>query len=146
MYWASKFTSTWLTLLMLLYRAFGRNPHTLKLLGEVLTVSQTLILNATYEPLGVVSERRALILVLNARAVSVEDSDRILTYARGSITLPAVIKLNTIAVPTASFSPNVLQPSGSNYTPSSGSNQIDVVTLVAFDNSQALVVNSKRFI
>jgi len=27
-------------------------------------VSQTLVLNATYEPLGVVSERRALILVL----------------------------------------------------------------------------------
>ncbi len=48
--------------------------HALKLLGEVLKVSQTLVLNATYEPLGVVSERRALILVLNARAVSVEDS------------------------------------------------------------------------
>jgi len=57
-------------------------------------VSQTLVLNATYEPLGVVSERRALILVLNQRATSVEDSDRILTYARGSITLPAVIRLN----------------------------------------------------
>jgi len=57
-------------------------------------VSQTLVLNATYEPLGVVSERRALILVLNERATSVEDSSRILTYARGSITLPAVIKLN----------------------------------------------------
>ena len=57
-------------------------------------MSQTLVLNATYEPLGVVSERRALILVLNQRASTVEDSDRILTYARGSITLPAVIKLN----------------------------------------------------
>jgi len=57
-------------------------------------VSQTLVLNATYEPLGVVSERRALILVLNQRASTVEDSDRILTYARGRITLPAVIRLN----------------------------------------------------
>ena len=57
-------------------------------------MSQTLVLNATYEPLGVVSERRALILVLNQRASTVEDSDRILTYARGSITLPAVIRLN----------------------------------------------------
>ena len=63
-------------------------------LKELHSVSQTLVLNATYEPLGVVSERRALILVLNERATSVEDSDRILTYARGSITLPAVIKLN----------------------------------------------------
>jgi 5-methylcytosine-specific restriction endonuclease McrA len=57
-------------------------------------VSQTLVLNATYEPLGVVSDRRALILVLNQRAISVEDSENILNYARGSITLPAVIKLN----------------------------------------------------
>ena len=57
-------------------------------------MSQTLVLNATYEQLGVVSERRALILVLNQRALSVEDSDRVLTYARGSITLPSVIKLN----------------------------------------------------
>ena len=63
-------------------------------LKELHSVSQTLVLNATYEPLGVVSERRALILVLNERATSVEDSDRILTYARGSITLPSVIKLN----------------------------------------------------
>ena len=57
-------------------------------------MSQTLVLNATYEPLGVVSERRALILVLNERATSVEDSGRILTYARGSIKLPSVVKLN----------------------------------------------------
>jgi 5-methylcytosine-specific restriction endonuclease McrA len=61
---------------------------------EKLSVSQTLVLNATYEPLGVVSDRRALILVLNQRAISVEDSNNILNYARGSITLPAVIKLN----------------------------------------------------
>jgi hypothetical protein len=58
----------------------------------------------------------------------------------------AVLRLNTIAVPTASFSTNVLQPSGSRYTPSSGSNQIDVITFVAFDNSQILAVNTKRFI
>ena len=57
-------------------------------------VSQTLVLNSTYEPLGVVSERRALILVLNQRAVSVEESDRVLHYSGGEITLPAVIKLN----------------------------------------------------
>ncbi|MGA0914379.1 MAG: HNH endonuclease, partial [Candidatus Nanopelagicaceae bacterium] len=38
--------------------------------------SRTLVLNATYEPLGVVSDRRALILVLNNRATAVEDSGR----------------------------------------------------------------------
>ena len=54
---------------------------------------QTLVLNATYEPLGVVSERRALILVLNQRAATIEESDTVLHYSGGEITLPAVIKL-----------------------------------------------------
>jgi 5-methylcytosine-specific restriction endonuclease McrA len=57
-------------------------------------MSRTLVLNATYEPLGVVSERRALILVLNLRATMVEDSGAVLHYAGGQIALPAVIKLN----------------------------------------------------
>lgn len=57
-------------------------------------MSQTLVLNATFEPLSVVSERRGLILVLNQRATSVEDSNRVLTYARGSLTIPSVIKLH----------------------------------------------------
>ncbi len=56
-------------------------------------MSQTLVLNATYEPLGVVSDRRALILVLNQRAMSIEDSDVVLHYAGGEVTLPAVIRL-----------------------------------------------------
>jgi len=58
-----------------------------------LQVPQTLVLNATYEPLGVVSDRRALILVLNSRAISVEDSDTVLHYAGGSVVLPSVIRL-----------------------------------------------------
>ncbi len=56
-------------------------------------MSQTLVLNATYEPLGVVSDRRALILVLNQRAMTIEDSDRVLNYSRGQLNLPAVIRL-----------------------------------------------------
>jgi 5-methylcytosine-specific restriction endonuclease McrA len=56
-------------------------------------VPNTLVLNATYEPLGVVSERRALILVLNQRAVTVEDSENIVHFSGGQMTLPAVIKL-----------------------------------------------------
>ncbi|NBQ66900.1 MAG: HNH endonuclease [Actinobacteria bacterium] len=35
---------------------------------------RTLVLNATYEPLGVVSDRRALILILNNRATMIEES------------------------------------------------------------------------
>ena len=57
-------------------------------------MSRSLILNATYEPLGVVSDRRALILVLNNRATVVENSSTILHFANGSLPLPAVIKLN----------------------------------------------------
>ncbi len=54
---------------------------------------RTLVLNATYEPLGVVSDRRALILVLNNRAIMVEESGLVLRYIRGSIALPSVIRL-----------------------------------------------------
>ena len=57
-------------------------------------MSRALVLNATYEPLGVVSDRRALILVLNDRATVVEDSEQILHYTSGQIALPAVIRLH----------------------------------------------------
>ena len=63
-----------------------------RLIGAVM--SRTLVLNATYEPLGVVAERRALILVLNSRATMIEDSGSVLRYTGGAISLPAVIKLN----------------------------------------------------
>ena len=43
-------------------------------------MSRTLVLNATYEPLGVVTDRRALILVLNHRATMVEDSGDVLRF------------------------------------------------------------------
>ncbi len=57
------------------------------------SVSQTLVLNATYEPLGVVSERRALILVLNQRAITIEESETVLHYTGGEFVLPSVIRL-----------------------------------------------------
>jgi len=56
-------------------------------------MSRTLVLNATYEPLGVITDRRALILVLNHRAVMVEDSGEILRFAGGQVSLPAVVRL-----------------------------------------------------
>ena len=57
-------------------------------------MSRALVLNATYEPLGVISDRRALILVLNNRASVIEESNEILHFANGQITLPTVIRLN----------------------------------------------------
>lgn len=56
-------------------------------------VPQALVLNATYEPLGVVTDRRALLLVLNQRAITVEESDTVLHHAGGELTLPTVIRL-----------------------------------------------------
>ena len=56
-------------------------------------MSRSLVLNATYEPLCVVSDRRALILVLNNRAFMVEESSRVVAHPAGDYVLPAVIRL-----------------------------------------------------
>ncbi|WP_377271418.1 HNH endonuclease [Peterkaempfera sp. SMS 1(5)a] len=52
-----------------------------------------LVLNASYEPLGVVSMRRALILVLNNKAVSLEDSGITMHSATSAVTAPSVVRL-----------------------------------------------------
>ena len=46
-------------------------------------MSRTLVLNATYEPLGVITERRALILVLNHRATMIEQSGEVVRFSGG---------------------------------------------------------------
>ena len=51
-------------------------------------MSRSLVLNATYEPLGVVSHRRALILVLNMRASMIESTGEVLHFASGQLELP----------------------------------------------------------
>jgi 5-methylcytosine-specific restriction endonuclease McrA len=56
-------------------------------------VSDALVLNATYEPLCVVSSRRAVVLVLTARAVTVEASAVILHAERTQVAVPAVVRL-----------------------------------------------------
>lgn len=57
------------------------------------TASVTLLLNATYEPLCVVSSRRAVVLMLTAKAVLVEDGDGVLHSIRRSVPVPAVVRL-----------------------------------------------------
>ena len=57
-------------------------------------MSRALVLNATYEPLGVVSDRRALILVLNLRATAIENSGDVVHFSGGQMDLPSVIRLN----------------------------------------------------
>jgi 5-methylcytosine-specific restriction endonuclease McrA len=57
-------------------------------------VLHTLVLNATYEPLGVVAERRALLLVLASKATAIEASGRSARSPSGAVAIPAVIRLN----------------------------------------------------
>lgn len=57
----------------------------------------TLVLNATYEPLGVISVERAIILVLTDRATCVEEGTKVFRSAYFEMFIPTVIKLNKYA-------------------------------------------------
>lgn len=52
-----------------------------------------LVLNASYEPLGVVPLRRALVLVLENKAVSLEESGAYLHSATRVVPAPSVVRL-----------------------------------------------------
>lgn len=65
-------------------------------------MSRALVLNASYEPLSVVSSRRAVILVLRDKAVLVEAADDEWRSERASIEVPSVIRLrHYVKVPYA---------------------------------------------
>jgi 5-methylcytosine-specific restriction endonuclease McrA len=53
----------------------------------------TLLLNATYEPLCVVSSRRAIVLVLAAKAEAVDSTDDEVHAARITVAVPIVVRL-----------------------------------------------------
>ena len=55
--------------------------------------SVTLLLNATYEPLCVVSSRRAVVLVLAAKAVPIEDGDGCFHSVTTTVRVPSVVRL-----------------------------------------------------
>jgi 5-methylcytosine-specific restriction endonuclease McrA len=54
---------------------------------------QALVLNASYEPLCVVSGRRAVVLVLTDKAVAVEAGDVVLHSERATVPVPVVVRL-----------------------------------------------------
>jgi 5-methylcytosine-specific restriction endonuclease McrA len=63
---------------------------------------RALILNATYEPLSIVSARRAVVLVLRQKAIVLEESGAVWRSERSSFALPSVIRLNSyVKVPYA---------------------------------------------
>jgi 5-methylcytosine-specific restriction endonuclease McrA len=55
--------------------------------------SAALVLNATYEPLCVVPSRRAVVLLLTAKAVAVAEGEGVLHSERTHVTVPAVVRL-----------------------------------------------------
>lgn len=76
-------------------------------------MSRTLCLNVTYEPLGFLSEERAVVVIYEGKAETIEESGRIYTSAGGIvIPVPSVIRLTRyIKVPRTlreAISPRVL--------------------------------------
>ena len=55
--------------------------------------SRALVLNVTFEPLGVVSTRRAMLLVLDTKAELVHATDRVFRSAFSVIPEPSVVRL-----------------------------------------------------
>lgn len=65
-----------------------------------------LVLNASYEPLCIVPGRRAVVLVLSDKAVSLEDGERTLHSEHESVPVPVVVKLTRfVKVPYAATVP-----------------------------------------
>ncbi|MFB3044222.1 MAG: HNH endonuclease, partial [Acidimicrobiia bacterium] len=56
-------------------------------------MARALVLNASYEPLSVVSERRAVVLVLTDKANVVVTKDEIWNSETLSIEIPSVVRL-----------------------------------------------------
>jgi len=61
---------------------------------------RALVLNATFEPLGIVSTRRAVLLVLGTKAETVHTTDRMIRSPRLHVPEPSVVRLiRYVAVP-----------------------------------------------
>jgi len=56
-------------------------------------MAQALVLNATYEPLSVVSARRAVVLLVRNKAELIESKDRTFRSEKLSVPVPSVIRL-----------------------------------------------------
>ena len=56
-------------------------------------MGRALVLNATYEPIGVVSARRAVVLALGDKVDVVTESGELITSARLALAIPSVVRL-----------------------------------------------------
>lgn len=60
-------------------------------------MQSTLILNASYEPLSIVSAKRALKLIIASKATSIDDSSAVMRSADKEFKIPYVILLNEMS-------------------------------------------------
>ncbi len=56
-------------------------------------MQSTLVLNASYEPLSIISGRRAVMLLVNEKAVALDNSETLMNSANRSVPVPYVILL-----------------------------------------------------
>lgn len=56
-------------------------------------MSRALVLNATYEPIGVVSDRRAIVLALSEKVDVLADTGEMITSERLEMAVPSVVRL-----------------------------------------------------
>jgi 5-methylcytosine-specific restriction endonuclease McrA len=69
-------------------------------------VANALILNATFEPLCVVPQRRAVVLVLSQKAVTLEEGAEVVRSVRCALPVPSVVQLTRfVRVPHRSAVP-----------------------------------------
>ncbi|NEN51100.1 HNH endonuclease [Modestobacter muralis] len=74
-------------------RAAARRDPVTPPAQPAVTTGATLLLNATYEPLCVVSSRRAIVLVLAAKAESIDVTDEEVHAERVTVAVPVVVRL-----------------------------------------------------
>ncbi len=61
--------------------------------GPTTGTRRALVLNATFEPLGIVSSRRAVLLVLDTKAELLHTTERVFRAERVSVPEPSVVRL-----------------------------------------------------
>jgi len=71
-------------------RADGKNGA---VRSPVTSTRRALVLNATFEPLGIVSSRRAVLLVLDTKAELVHATERVFRAERVTVPEPSVVRL-----------------------------------------------------
>lgn len=65
-------------------------------------MARALVLNTTYEPLSIVTSRRAVVLVINAKADVIETQDLVWHAERLTVEVPSVVRLRRyVRVPYA---------------------------------------------